>query len=117
LQTVDDLIADAIVAEGAEEEHFAPKPCDRHGCVRGRSAGRDGEVRGAVLLGSLRQSVEREDLIERRDADAKEARHSTAHAYQTPVFGIEAHGSCGAFASPRCRSSIEMLSGDRMNAM
>lgn len=38
-------------------------------------------------------------------------------AYQVPVFGIEAHGSCAGFGSPRCRSSMEMPSGERMKAM
>lgn len=38
-------------------------------------------------------------------------------AYQWPVFGIEAHGSCGGFGSPFCNSSIECRSGERTKAM
>jgi len=37
--------------------------------------------------------------------------------YQEPVFSIDVQGSEGAFASPRCRISIEMLSGDFTKAM
>src|ERR1700710_103380 len=37
--------------------------------------------------------------------------------YQCPVFGIEAHGSAGGFASPFCSSSIECRSGERTNAI
>jgi len=33
------------------------------------------------------------------------------------VFGIDAHGSADAFPAPFCRSSMEMLSGVRMNAI
>ena len=38
-------------------------------------------------------------------------------AYQWPVFGIDAHGSCGGFGSPFCNSSIECRSGERTKAM
>jgi len=37
--------------------------------------------------------------------------------YQCPVFGMDAQGSVGASASPFCSSSIEILSGERTNAM
>src|SRR5690242_21816681 len=37
--------------------------------------------------------------------------------YQLPVLGIDFHGSAGARRSPFCSSSIEMLSGERTNAM
>ena len=37
--------------------------------------------------------------------------------YQEPWFGIEAQGSAGGSAGPRCRSSIECPSGDFTNAM
>jgi hypothetical protein len=37
--------------------------------------------------------------------------------YQLPVLGIEVQGSAGALASPFCRISIEMLSGDFTKAM
>src|SRR5690606_28824119 len=37
--------------------------------------------------------------------------------YHLPVFGIDCQGSCGGSASPFCSSSIEMLSGERTNAM
>ncbi len=32
-------------------------------------------------------------------------------AYQVPVLGMDAQGSCTGLGSPRCKSSIEMLSG------
>ena len=38
-------------------------------------------------------------------------------AYQAPVFGMLAQGSCGGSDPPFCRSSIEMPSGERMKAM
>src|SRR4051794_23757672 len=37
--------------------------------------------------------------------------------YQLPVLGIEVQGSAGALASPFCRISIEILSGDFTKAM
>ena len=37
--------------------------------------------------------------------------------YQCPVFGIDAQGSAAGKASPFCSSSMEMLSGDRINAI
>ena len=37
---------------------------------------------------------------------------SKPRAYQVPVFGMEAQGSCSGLGSPRCSSSMEMLSGD-----
>ena len=37
--------------------------------------------------------------------------------YHAPVFAIEAQGSRGGSLSPFCSSSIEMPSGERMNAM
>ena len=37
--------------------------------------------------------------------------------YQTPVFFMEAQGSSGGNGSPLCSSSMEMLSGVRINAM
>lgn len=40
-----------------------------------------------------------------------------AGLYQVPVFAIEAQGSAAGLASPFCSSSIEMPSGDLMNAM
>ena len=36
--------------------------------------------------------------------------------HHAPVFGIDAHGSCGG-RWPSCSSSIEMRSGERTNAM
>ena len=36
--------------------------------------------------------------------------------YHVPVFGIDAQGSCLGLAPPFCRSSIEMLSGERTKA-
>jgi hypothetical protein len=37
--------------------------------------------------------------------------------HQAPVFGMEAQGSRGGSAPPRCKSSIDMPSGDRTKAM
>ena len=37
--------------------------------------------------------------------------------YQDPELRIEIHGSSGDKGLPSCRSSIEIPSGDRMNAM
>src|SRR5688572_24476332 len=37
--------------------------------------------------------------------------------YQLPVFGIDFQGSAGGRAPPFCRSSMEMLSGERTKAM
>lgn len=37
--------------------------------------------------------------------------------YQCPVFSMEAQGSCLASDGPFCRSSMEMLSGERMKAI
>src|SRR5208282_6726366 len=36
--------------------------------------------------------------------------------YQRPLLGIDAHGSFGGRAAPFCNSSMECLSGERMNA-
>ena len=40
-----------------------------------------------------------------------------ADSYQEPVFGIEAQGSLGGSASPRCKRSTEIPSGERTKAM
>jgi len=42
---------------------------------------------------------------------------SRQRPYQTPVFGIDVHGSAGGFASPFCNSSIECRSGERTKAI
>jgi hypothetical protein len=42
---------------------------------------------------------------------------SELNFYQTPVFGIESHGSCGGSGDPFCRISIEMPSGERTKAI
>lgn len=39
------------------------------------------------------------------------------HGYHSPVVGIDTQGSAGASGSPFCSSSIEILSGERKNAM
>ena len=38
-------------------------------------------------------------------------------AYHTPTLGAEAQGSAGGNAGPACKSSMEMLSGERTKAM
>jgi hypothetical protein len=40
-----------------------------------------------------------------------------AKSYQTPVLGMDAHGSRFGKAAPFCKSSIEILSGERMKAI
>ena len=37
--------------------------------------------------------------------------------YHVPVLGMEAHGSATGLASPFCRISVEMPSGDLTKAM
>ena len=49
--------------------------------------------------------------------DAVRALPEMAGIYQWPTLGIDAQGSFGGSASPFCSSSIEMLSGERTNAM
>ena len=55
----------------------------------------------------------------RREAAEKGvcARLRRAGGHHSPVFGMEAQGSCGGRASPRWSSSMEMPSGERTNAM
>ncbi len=53
----------------------------------------------------------------RRAIIIPDLRHVSRTGYHSPVLGIEAQGSAGASASPFCRSSMEMLSGERINAM
>jgi hypothetical protein len=50
----------------------------------------------------------------RQAASASELRKAS---YQCPVFGIEAQGSAGGFASPFCKISIECRSGERTKAI
>ena len=38
-------------------------------------------------------------------------------SHHTPVFGMAVHGSAGCSAPPCCSSSIDMLSGERTNAI
>ena len=38
-------------------------------------------------------------------------------SHQLPVLAMETHGSLGGKGWPSCKSSIEMPSGERMNAM
>ena len=64
---------------------------------------------------SLRDVSLRGRVVEGRVANARVVRRPCA--YHSPLFSIDAHGSSGARASPFCRSSIEMLSGERTKAM
>lgn len=53
-----------------------------------------------------------------RNTDADTGADTDADTgYQLPVFFIDAHGSLGSSASPFCRSSIEIPSGERTKAM
>ncbi len=51
------------------------------------------------------------DIVVGKDRDLDDLHH------QTPLFGIDAHGSAGAFACPAWSSSTEMPSGERTNAI
>ena len=41
----------------------------------------------------------------------------TGRRYHWPIFSIDCHGSCSGSASPDCNNSIEIPSGERINAM
>src|SRR5207253_7106840 len=56
--------------------------------------------------------VDQPDVIVGEGGDGDDLEH-----HQTPVLGIDAHGSAGPNASPFCRSSTEIASGLRTNAM
>lgn len=57
-------------------------------------------------------------VVPHHDADAGDLCWTGPQApYQWPVFGIEAHGSCGGSASPFCSNSTDCRSGDRTNAI
>lgn len=55
-------------------------------------------------------------IVERKNAGG-EGLFLRRRPYQWPVFGIETHGSAGAFGSPFWSSSIECRSGERTKAM
>jgi hypothetical protein len=40
-----------------------------------------------------------------------------AETYQTPVFGMDSQGSCGGSEPSFCKSSMEILSGERTKAI
>ena len=42
---------------------------------------------------------------------------ASQNRYQTPMFGMDAQDSRFGIASPFCKSSIEILSGERINAI
>ena len=72
------------------------------------------------LLGrtvQVRPHREGERREHRRDQQARDRFHRADAAYQVPVLGIDFHGSAGASDAPFCSSSMEMLSGERTNAM
>jgi hypothetical protein len=50
-------------------------------------------------------------------AMARSVRWTTPARHQLPVLGIDFQGSAGASGAPFCSSSIEMLSGERTNAI
>ena len=85
-------------------------------------SGRDSDGRRGALPGEARRPQPRrvQGLRQRRRRDRQLPRHPTrprASVYHAPVFGIEAQGSAFGSAAPFCSSSIEMLSGERMNAI
>jgi len=56
-------------------------------------------------------------LIRGRHGPSPPLRSRARGAHQVPVFSMEVHGSCGSLASPFCRISMEMPSGDFTKAM
>ncbi len=70
---------------------------------------------GAPIPG--RPGIDRGEDERRLRGRSRLARAMTRSRYHVPVFSIEAHGSCGGLASPFCRISIEMPSGERTKAM
>ncbi len=75
-----------------------------------------------VLAGVDRgRNVKREDERQPATGRAGRCRHGgredRARPYQCPVLPMLAQGSSGAFAAPFCKSSTEMLSGERTKAM
>ena len=91
---------------GDEDLVDPPAPLRRSGeCYRAITGVDDGGVAARII-------VQEPDVIvaERRKADDLDH-------YQTPVFGIDAHGSAGASASPSWSNSTEMLSGERTKAI
>ena len=92
--------------------------------VRGRPAGDFLEGSKAQLRIAQRAMTERKTAAAGHYPGRGQAAACVSRApsgceisYQWPVFGIDAHGSFGGSASPFCSSSIEMLSGERTNAM
>ena len=72
------------------------------------------DCRGAQVDSAGRGHRRLDDRVLAPDAVKKPA---VAPAYHSPLLGIEVHGSAGASAAPFCRSSIEISSGVRTNAM
>ena len=81
-----------------------------------RSRNVEAERKGEAALGlRLREPCAGVKKRQRRDEAEQHGESATLH--QCPVFSMLAQGSAGALASPACRSSMDMLSGERTKAM
>jgi len=63
------------------------------------------------------RNVERQKQREAAFGGGGRSGEDRKEPYQCPELAMLAHGSSGVFAAPRCKSSTEMLSGDRTKAM
>lgn len=69
----------------------------------------------APIVKELRSQFERQPKPPKRDFGP--SRTVTAFSYHDPVFSIDAHGAFGGSGSPCWSNSMEILSGERTNAM
>jgi len=99
--------------------HFRPKQCTSTSFTApGQAETKLGETRLGAFAGMIWQGA---NLAL---ASATEGLSQLAQAglggaarHHAPMLGADFHGSAGASAAPFCSSSIEILSGVRMNAM
>jgi hypothetical protein len=76
--------------------------------------------RRTIEVGPHREGERREQCRDQQASDGLHGRvvmYAGRDPYQVPVFGMDFQGSAGASAAPCCSSSMEMLSGERTNAM
>ena len=91
-------------------------PYGAHARHAGHSARRRGRPAGRAVQDLWRaRKIRRRAKVAATEAEDRAPRRSSPH--HTPLLGIEVHGSCGGRGPPFCRSSIEILSGERMKAM